>query len=73
MAEAKADAKADAQESFQLPGHFCAAIGFAMLAVVMYMNNFDGTPAWGQDLIAPHVVPSPGAKSNEVVVQFCQA
>ena len=24
------------QESFQLPGHFCAAIGFAMLAVVMY-------------------------------------
>jgi len=60
----------DAQESFQLPGPLCAAVGFAMLAVVMYWNNLPGA---SQELFAPHVVPPPpGAKQNEVVVQFCQ-
>lgn len=72
----KEDASSEAEkESFQLPAHLCGAIGFAMLAVVLYWNNFDvaQAPAWGQQLFAPHVVPAPPAKKNEVVVQFCQA
>jgi len=76
MAE-KSEAKAEAEkESFQLPGFLCGAIGMVMLSVVLYLHNFDVADAsgWGQALFAPHVVPAPpGAKSNEVSVQFCQA
>jgi len=63
------------QKSFQLPTFVCAAIGIALLSYVLVSNSFtvSGAAAWGQDLFAPHVVPPPLAKSNEVVVLFCQA
>jgi hypothetical protein len=76
-AESKGDDKKPEaeQESFQLPTFVCAAIGIALLSYVLVSNSFtvSGAAAWGQDLFAPHVVPPPLAKSNEVVVLFCQA
>jgi hypothetical protein len=53
---------------FLLPAPLCGVIGLAMLAGLLYLNDF------GAGAFAPHKVPPPAnAGPNDVTVQFCQA